>query len=318
MARCLACNSADLTLWTTAMDAEYRSVPERFTYWRCRRCQCLSIDPCPSGRLAEIYPPNYYSFSRADASVVERIKLACDRRLLRSVLARLPGEQLSVLDVGGGTGWMLDQARLADARVTGTVVVDIDARARKQAESAGHRFIAGRVEELSGNETFDLVLMLNLIEHVQNPVAVLRAIGQRLRPGGRLLLKTPNYDSLDARLFRGSYWGGLHCPRHWVLFTPDSLRAAAVRAGLKVLQLELTQGAPFWAWSVLDALNRRGWIAVSAERPMHTHPMVPQLLAVFGAFDLLRGAFMTTSQMFAVLSAASAVSPAEPHGRQPS
>lgn len=291
-------------LWATAVDAEYQSVSDRFTYWRCLACASLSIDPCPVQRLAQIYPSTYYSFARGSASFIERIKLTLDRRLLRSVLRHCPGAELAVLDVGGGTGWMLDEARRADARVRDTLVVDIDEAARAGAEAAGHRFFAGRVEQFDGPGQFDLVLMLNLIEHVQDPVGVLASIRARLRPGGRILLKTPNYDSLDARLFRGAYWGGLHCPRHWVLFTPDALRQAAERAGLVLERLQLTQGAPFWAWSVLDALARRGLVRVDGSRPMHRHPLVPLLLAGFGAFDLLRRPFMTTSQMFVVLSAA--------------
>ncbi len=302
MAHCLACGAKDLVVWAEAVDAEYHSVPERFTYWQCLACGCLSIDPCPVGRLAEIYPSSYYSFSRHAASLLERVKRALDRRLLRSVLRGCPADALAVLDVGGGTGWMLDEARRADLRVRDTVVVDIDGTARAAAEAAGHRFFAGGIEEFPVTERFDLVLMLNIIEHVQDPVAVLRSAGQRLKAGGRILLKTPNYDSLDARLFRRSYWGGLHCPRHWVLFTPDALRSAAARAGLEVQRLELTQGAPFWAWSVLDALERRGWILVSTRRPMHRHPLAPLLLSLFGVVDLLRRPFMTTSQMFLVLA----------------
>lgn len=300
-ARCLACGDQRLKLWTRARDAEYRAVPEEFSYLECNRCGCLSIHPCPAERLKEIYPPTYYSFARGRASLIERVKLALDRRLLRAVLGRCPGESLAVLDVGGGTGWMLDQARQAEPRVRDTLVVDIDAAAAPAAEAAGHRFFPGRIEDLPEGARFDLVLMLNLIEHVQDPVGVLRTLGQRLKPGGRILLKTPNHDSLDARLFRHGYWGGLHCPRHWVLFTPPALRRAAGAAGLAVQEFRLTQGAPFWAWSVLDALERRGLVRVSAQRPMHRHPLVPGLLALFGAFDLLRGLFMSTSQMFVVL-----------------
>lgn len=301
MTRCLACGSTALRLWATVSDAEYHSVPDQFAYWQCAGCGCLSIDPCPADRLAQIYPPSYYSFSRHDASAIERIKLVLDRRVLRSVLRRCPGDNLAVLDVGGGTGWMLDEARRADSRVRDTVVVDIDAAARAPAEAAGHRFFTGPIEQYAGHEKFDVVLLLNLIEHVQDPGAVLRLMGQRLKPGGCILLKTPNYDSLDARLFRATYWGGLHCPRHWVLFTPDALRRIAAHAGLEVRRLSLTQGAPFWTWSILDAMRRAGWARFGVHRPMHRHPLVPLLFGLFGAIDLLRRPFMQTSQMFVVL-----------------
>jgi 2-polyprenyl-3-methyl-5-hydroxy-6-metoxy-1,4-benzoquinol methylase len=266
-------------------------------------CHSLSIDPCPAQRLAEIYPSTYYSYAEPDTRLINRIKMALDIRLLRSILRRRPGSQLAVLDIGGGSGWMLDVARRADARVSRTMVVDIDAKARDHAEAAGHEFFLGPIEAFAGDEQFDLVLMLNLIEHVAEPVNVLRAVRNRLKPGGALLIKTPNYDSLDARLFRNTYWGGLHCPRHWVIFTPESIRRLAASAGLEVRRLDLTQGAPFWTWSVLDGLERRSWIKLSENRPMHTHALTPLLMAFFGGLDTLRGLWMNTSQMFVVLSA---------------
>lgn len=306
-ALCLACGSGQLSHWCDATDLEYQSVAERYTYWQCLACDCLSIDPCPVQRLAEIYPQNYYSFTGRAPSLLERFKLAFDRRLLRSILRELPGETLAALDIGGGTGWMLNEARRVEPRLRTTVIVDIDAQAQDLATGSGHQFVASRIEEFRTDQRFDLVLMLNLIEHVADPVAVLAAVGRLLTPQGRILLKTPNHASLDAQLFRQSYWGGLHCPRHWVIFTPASLESAARRAGLAVQTLEETQGAPFWCWSVLAGLARRGWILVSAQRPMVQHPLAPVLMALFAAFDFLRRPLMGrsmrgTSQMFAVLA----------------
>ncbi len=305
---CLACGSGQRTHWCNATDVEYQSVADRYAYWRCLDCASLSIDPCPVQRLAEIYPPNYYSFTGSAPSLLERFKLAFDRRLLQSILRKFSGGTLAALDIGGGTGWMLNEARRVEPRLKTTVIVDIDAQAQDLAAAAGHRFVASRIEDFSTDQRFDLVLMLNLIEHVADPVAVLAAVGRLLTPQGRILLKTPNHASLDAQLFRQSYWGGLHCPRHWVIFTPASLESAAGRAGLSVERLELTQGAPFWCWSVLAGLARRGWITITARRPMAQHPLAPLLMALFAAFDFLRRPLMgrsglATSQMFAVLAA---------------
>jgi hypothetical protein len=122
-----------------------------------------------------------------------------------------------------------------------------------------------------------------------------------LAPGGRILVKTPNYDSLDERIFRHCNWGGYHCPRHWVLFTPESFRAAADRAGVGIESLTLTQGAPFWTWSVLNMLKNMKLIDISAEKPAYRHPLAPFLTLGFAAFDFLRKPFMRTSQMFVVL-----------------
>ena len=107
-----------------------------------------------------------------------------------------------------------------------------------------------------------------------------------LAPGGKILAKTPNHDSLDARLFRDSSWGGYHCPRHWVIFTPESFAAAIERAGLKVDKIAFTQGAPFWAVSALEWLGRKGLVRVNRARPMCRHPLFGPLLAGFAALDM--------------------------------
>ena len=132
-------------------------------------------------------------------------------------------------------------------------------------------------------------------------LAKMRAL---LAPGGRILVKTPNHDSLDARLFRHKSWGGYHCPRHWVIFTPESFARAAAAAGLGIERTQLTQGAPFWAVSVLEALKRRGWVKVDRARPMCRHPLFGPLLGLFAAIDIVRRPFGRTSQMFVHLKAA--------------
>ncbi len=297
-ARCLACGAGDLELWATARDVEYGSCEESFDYRHCRTCGALSIDPVPRTRLAEIYPPEYYSFAEAPRSWPERIKRRLDQRMLRAVCARIPGARLSVLDVGGGRGWMLDAARAADERVSRTQVVDIDPGAEAAARASGHGYFRGRIEDYPSDTRFDLVLMLNLIEHVEDPVAVLAKVGGLLAQGGRILVKTPNRDSLDARLFRHRSWGGYHCPRHWVLFDAPSFAAAARRAGLRIESLAYTQGAPFWAVSVLAALAGDARTAPAKRRPLFRHPLMPALLAAFAAFDFARRPFARTSQMF--------------------
>ena len=65
------------------------------------------------------------------------------------------------------------------------------------------------LKNYSPNGTFDVILMLNLIEHVDNPGELLRKAHRLLAPNGIVVVKTPNTDSLDARLFRNRNWGGI-------------------------------------------------------------------------------------------------------------
>jgi SAM-dependent methyltransferase len=302
-AKCLACGSTNVAFWANARDVEYHSTGDAFTYVRCADCGALSIVDVPSDRLAEIYPDTYYSFSEGRMSLAERVKQWLDRRMFRRLFAGMKGESLSALDVGGGTGWLLTQARAVEPRLKHTAVVEIDAKAREGAEKHGHAFHLSRVEEFRSDRKYDLILLLNLIEHVDDPVAVLASMKQLLAPGGKILAKTPNHDSLDARLFRNRSWGGYHCPRHWVIFTPESFAGAIERAGLKVDKIEFTQGAPFWAVSALEWLGRKGVVRIDRAHPMCSHPLFGPLLAGFAALDMARKPFARTSQMFAQISA---------------
>jgi hypothetical protein len=94
-------------------------------------------------------------------------------------------------------------------------------------------------------------------------------------PTGVILIKTPNVDTLDCRLFRNHNWGGFHCPRHFVLFNRQSFEDLGRRCGLRVVNAGYTQGAPQWASSILGWLGLKGSIKVCADRPLHTQPVYP-------------------------------------------
>ncbi|MFI6788175.1 class I SAM-dependent methyltransferase [Nonomuraea sp. NPDC050383] len=300
--RCPACQEAGAEHWATARDVEYRTSEQEFQYYRCARCGALFLDPMPVDRLAEIYPANYYAYASDEQSFAHRVKDRLDAVRLRRILSRLSGDELKVLDVGGGDGWQLDVIRGLDSRVSFTQVVDLDEAAQSRAVARGHEFFCGRVEDFSTEQRFDLILLINLIEHVSDPGDVLRTLGRHLTPQGVILIKTPNTDSMDARIFRHRDWGGYHCPRHWVLFDRRNFTRLALACGFTVHRFAYTQGAPFWGTSILAGLVRRGWVKVSADRPMTRHPLFPILAAGFAAFDLARGLLGgRPSQMFVEL-----------------
>ena len=299
---CLACGSSNNEPWAVATDIEYYTTKERFSYWRCCACDCLWIDPVPVGKLDQIYPPNYYSYNDDATSIIGRVKNRVDQQMFRSLLGEVQGKALRALDIGGGCGGALDLLKVADTRIAGTVVVDLDDGAKRVAESRGHIFFHGGIEKYDSDNLYDVILMLNLIEHVANPADVLLKAKALLRPGGRILLKTPNWRSLDHFLFRHRSWGGYHCPRHWVLWTLPGFQALSESCGFEVLSANYTQGAPFWAVSVLDVLKNIGLVSVTPERPACAHPLFGALCGLFAAVDFLRRPFSNPSQMVFVLT----------------
>ena len=294
---CPLCGKAETRFHAEAHDIEYCTSDESWIWHACDPCGVLFIDPMPVDRLGEIYPANYYSYGAGKASAVQKIKEALDRRRFKSLLGAVPGEELSVLDIGGGSGWLLDMVKGADPRVTRTTVVDLDAGAAQLARAKGHTFVQGRIEDAELDGKFDFILMLNLIEHVSDPRAMLAKVRRLLKPGGQLFIKTPNYASLDARLFRHRSWAGFHTPRHFVLFQRRSLEALCRECGLEPDSFSYTHGAPFWSVSRLEALRKLGLVKITAARPAVAHPLIPLLQAASAAFDFLRRPFAPLSQM---------------------
>ena len=70
-------------------------------------------------------------------------------------------------------------------------------------------------------ETLEFITMFHVIEHVKDPKSIIKTLNKLLVPGGHLVIETPNIDSLDAMIFKETFWGGYHFPRHWHLFTQN-------------------------------------------------------------------------------------------------
>ncbi|MGA7871733.1 MAG: class I SAM-dependent methyltransferase [Candidatus Binatus sp.] len=137
-------------------------------------------------------------------------------------------EKGCVLDVGCGDGSVLKLAQELGWNAEG---VDFDARAVETGRCRGLSVRLGRLaEQRYPDESFDLVLMSHVIEHVHDPLATLREIRRVLRMGGTLAVTTPNAGSWGHRHF-GPNWRGLEPPRHLQIFNTNSLTALARRAG---------------------------------------------------------------------------------------
>jgi SAM-dependent methyltransferase len=190
-----------------------------------------------------------------------------------------------VIDIGCGDGFHLDLMRTYGDPNWELAGVDLDPRAIKAARGRGLTVHEGTVESLDlPPASFDVALMIQTIEHVSDPPAVLRATRELLRPGGRLMLVTDNTGSLDFRLFRGRHWGGYHFPRHWNLFNESSMRAIAAKTGFEVESFATMMSPVNWTYSVRNMLD--DWGVRRKVVDQFSLEAAPAL-AAFTAFDTL-------------------------------
>jgi SAM-dependent methyltransferase len=204
-------------------------------------------------------------------------------------------KEARILDVGCGDGFhlvLLHEYGGPQWRLEG---VDMSAAAVAQAVANRVTVHEGSVETLDlDRDAYDLILLIQTIEHLENPAETLAAIRSLLRPGGAVVVVTDNSDSLDARLFRGRYWGGYHFPRHWNLFTRSTLSALAAKVDLKVDRIT-TQVSPVnWVYSIRNLLVDWGaprWLynrfSLQAPVTLALFTVVDRIMHLFGRGALL-------------------------------
>jgi 2-polyprenyl-3-methyl-5-hydroxy-6-metoxy-1,4-benzoquinol methylase len=160
-----------------------------------------------------------------------------------------------VLDVGCGDGRLLEQDLRAGWEGVG---IDFSQRAVARGKERGLDVRLGALDEVSlPSESFDLVRLSHVIEHVPDPRDLLRRSYELLRPGGRVHVVTPNFASPLARL-AGRYWYDLDPPRHLVLFTPRVLRDAAEGVGF-IVEKEAHEAMSSGSWRSLAFRLRERW-----------------------------------------------------------
>lgn len=161
-----------------------------------------------------------------------------------------------LLDVGCGHGEYLDNMRSAGWEVTGVEPDEESVRAGRSRH--GLEIHHGVLEDVGlPDNTFDVITMQHVIEHLPNPGRTLRCVHRLLRPGGRLVIATPNVHSLARRLF-SSHWVSWDPPRHLFVFSRQALRHVVTDAGFCVRQVWTPTRTARWVWQVSRRIRRDG------------------------------------------------------------
>ena len=144
-----------------------------------------------------------------------------------------------LLDIGAGIGVFVKEAALQGWDAVG---LDLSHVAAESARSEGITVIQGTIDDMPVGHTFDSITMWDVIEHVDDPLCVVRSAFERLLPGGWLFVETGNYQSASLAA-TGSDWWLWQADHRWY-FSPPSLSALLEGVGFSNLALASTTFRP--------------------------------------------------------------------------
>ncbi|MGH2951356.1 MAG: class I SAM-dependent methyltransferase [Solirubrobacterales bacterium] len=210
--------------------AESRDVGEAgaFRLRVCRRCKTLFTARLPMVEEATDYGGYYHAGNLEVPDFVQR--------QLERLVSSLDGDRRlnRWLDVGCGAGTLMDAARAKGWLATGT---EVGEGAADAVRARGFEVGVGELGELDLPDAgFDVVSMVEVLEHVRDPHALLVPARRLLRPGGVLYITTPHGRGISGRVL-GASWSVVGPPEHLQLFSGRGLRAALDSSGLVVRTL---------------------------------------------------------------------------------
>ncbi len=258
---CPICGRTDGIPVGVGEDFEYRTAPDTFLAMQCPECTVVYLDPRPApSEMGRIYPDEYHAFdfSEADFGIIHKVRSRLEARRLVKMVGAVPSDA-RIIDVGCGDGFHLDLLREHGRSTWSVEGVDLDPRAVAAARARGLTVHEGTVQDLDLTASaYDVAIMIQTVEHVGDPAAVLTAVARLLKPGGRLVIVTDNTGSPDFRVFRRRHWGGYHFPRHFSLFNDRSVRRLAARTGFDVVGVETIVSPVNWVYSIRNLLDDYG------------------------------------------------------------
>jgi SAM-dependent methyltransferase len=211
----------------------------RFLYWK-NDCEIFRCEACGLGRAeakrfdpAEYYTSDYFSGKRPDgyadylgAEPVLRREFAQTISFIRKF--RSSGR---LLEVGCAYGFLLGEAK-GHFDVVG---IELAEPAAEHCRRSGLQVLTGSADDklLRDLGLFDVIVMLDVIEHLPSPKDTISLLARHLNPKGIIVITTGDFGALSARL-AGSRWRLMTPPQHLWFFSLESMRRLATSIGLKV------------------------------------------------------------------------------------
>ncbi|OGI20837.1 MAG: hypothetical protein A3B68_09915 [Candidatus Melainabacteria bacterium RIFCSPHIGHO2_02_FULL_34_12] len=273
---CIACNSNDSELmFENISDLEYETY-KPVNYFKCKNCNLIFQNPVPDTKiLSSFYPSEYRNFLPEGKSIFSFLK-DIQFLMLASKISKHLEKNSKILEIGYGNGQLLSTIQKKGYKnLYGTDFTDENSEVllKKRIKVA-----TSNIEErFPFNESFDVIIMNNVIEHFSNPKKVLKICKEHLSENGKIILITPNSTAFELKIFK-KHWAGFHAPRHTFIFNRQNIKELATNLGFKDVSFEPVSDPGQWSISIQNILQNKKLTKVKLKNGMAWYLMPLSLL----------------------------------------
>lgn len=229
--KCNICGSSDYRILFKEHEAQLHRIV------KCTNCGLLYANP--QNINSESYSDRVESaepLTENDSHIIKANNSIRDYKgVLEFINKEKPGKG-RLLEVGAHAGVFLNYVRADGWDVVGVEPI------KQFAEYAKDHFkldvMQTTIESSDINDdSFDVVIMMHLIEHINDPASMLTTINRILKPGGMLVVETPTYDTLMFKIL-GRRERSLSCDQHLYFYTLETLERLLTKCGFEVIKQE--------------------------------------------------------------------------------
>lgn len=210
----------------------------KFQYKQCLKCGMLYMDPMVSrASIPKLYEKGYYTggadYNYFDERKNKKIVTAARLSRVKNISKFVNLNNAKLLDIGCSFGGFLEAVSklYPSCDLYGTEISDFAYRHLKK--NSKIKTFKGGISQINfPPQFFDVITMLEVIEHLPSPRKDLGTAQKLLKPGGLLIIQTPNIGSLEVRIKKARFTNFL--PGHLVLFSRETLRQLLKKTGFKV------------------------------------------------------------------------------------
>ena len=220
---------------------------EEFALFQCDHCGLLFTMPRPAPEVIGKYYQSEAYFSHQENKtgfiprIYEKVKTINLKNKIKMSIGGLPKGKL--LDIGCGVGDFLVQIKAHGWEILG-IEPSEDARAIAS-NRLGFRPLDPSQYASLPDQSFDVITMWHVLEHVDDLKSQTKELLRLLKPGGRLIIALPNFQSFDCQYYK-EYWAAWDVPRHLNHFTQECLCGIFTSLGLQYIDTQKLKWDAFY------------------------------------------------------------------------